>query len=128
MTPHMLLITSRGEVKRDQAAVICDREYLEALGHAGMDEMGQWAVENSRTLRAGVADARMYQLAEQERERKLAESVRHIAECGGYSFCQGNEPCYPHCAEMAVYEPPSTVPRSFRRWLADLLTDLRNSI
>jgi hypothetical protein len=120
---RMMLLTSRGEVKRNSEA-ICDSEYRQAL-HAGMDEMGQWAVEDSRSLRAGLADPAFYRLAEQERERKLAESVAHYAQCRGISCNQARLPCTERCypmPEMACAapepEPPRGVMLAFRQWLS----------
>jgi hypothetical protein len=99
---RMMLLTSRGEVKRG-ADAICDSEYRQAL-HSAQDELGEWGLLHSRNLALGLIDRSVYDLAERERERKLAESVAHMARtgCRGVSCRQGRQPCTEHCAEVAA--------------------------
>lgn len=69
--------------------------------HEGMDDTGIWANHHAANLRAGLFDARAYELAEQERNQKLRESAAHLLHtnegfarvCRGYAFCQGSQAC-----------------------------------
>lgn len=93
-SPHYsrecLLTAITGRTTPEQAAL-----------HAAQDDVGEWAAQNAANLRAGVADARVYDLAERERKQRLRESAKHLLHtdegfarvCRGNSFCQGAQPC-----------------------------------
>jgi hypothetical protein len=122
-SPHYsrecLLTAITGRTTPEQAAL-----------HAAQDDVGEWATEHAANLRAGVADARVYDLAERERKQRLLESVTHLRGCRGLSCQQGRQPCRDRChAEMGNLdreawkpkhrpEPPKRAawPR-FKRWV-----------
>jgi len=80
--------------------------------HAAQDDMGEWATANANSLRLGLADARLQQLADQERAGLVRESlsrfvpIRNDEELWRRQHCsgdchQGRQPCQ----EMACWEP-----------------------
>lgn len=90
-------------------AMLADRVKREL--HGAQDDVGEWAHAHWNTLRAGLADARMQAMADEERQRVVQQSVEHFAQCRGMSCRQGRLPCRERCgAEMATYEPAGEDP------------------
>jgi len=92
--------------------------------HAAQDDMGEWAAMNAEGLRLGLADARLQQLADEERAKVLSEALSHFPRCSGLSCGQGRRKCRENCApafaEMGCAtsgEPPVPV-RSMRSYPA----------
>lgn len=94
-------------------------EMVKQAAYEAQDDMGEWAAANAESLRAGLADARMQQLADEEtaHRRTVLESVQHmlvgdVPSCKGHSCHGARLPCRENCnplPEMACTageEPP----------------------
>jgi hypothetical protein len=104
-----LLTAITGRTTPEQAAL-----------HAAQDDVGEWATQHAANLRAGVADARVYDLAERERKQRLLESAQHLLHAKeGFArvdparcqWCPGTSECgYPRCLEMACTAGDDNLP------------------
>lgn len=94
----------------------------DSLLHDAADDMGEYGVQNAENLRAGLLDAKVYALAEQERAKVVRESVCHLlhteegfhrhAGCTG--DCEGGRDCT--CSHSLLWRKPEPELRP-ARWL-----------
>ena len=100
---QMTAVTARVSLEQAHDALIAERVKREL--YSQQDDVGDWAQAHADSLRVGLSDRRLAELAEQERhDRVVAESVKHFAGCRGMSCRQGRLPCRERCsAEMACH-------------------------
>lgn len=87
----------------------------DSLLHDAADDMGEWATQHAANLRAGLLDAKVYELAEQDRARTVRESVCHMlhteegfhrhAGCTG--DCEGGRDCT--CSHSLLWSRPDAI-------------------
>lgn len=89
-----------------------DRDSLLPGDHAAQDELGEWGLEYRKSLAAGLYDAHLYGMAEEEKRRAqhLAATARRLTGCKGVSCRQGRQPCTDRCHEVDTRGLPASAP------------------
>jgi len=102
--------------------------------HAAQDDMGEWAAANAESLQLGLADARLQQLADEERAKLLRESLSRFGQSAGCNgdCCDGVTPADCTCGHAMAWRAQRQqriTPRRRSRWarvLRDLVRWLRS--
>lgn len=116
------LMSVTGRISLEQAHDALTSENVKRELHGAQDDVGEWAHAHWESLRAGLADRRLAEQAEQERhDRVLAESISHFRACRGISCKQHRLPCRENCPpaiEMACTAGEDPLPLPW--WATDI--------